>query len=931
MSEMDEALVEFLIECQDNLLRMDLELLELEKSTDPELVKSIFRVMHTIKGSAGFLGLSKLEKLTHAAENLLSKIRDGSLAPNAKITSALLASVDGTRAILSSLESNQNEGNSDSDSIIKALVDCATGTAPIVKEKPAQTSQTSPPSTAALEKPEQFSPVELTAPVNVELDEALKEFLIECQENLSRMDIELLQLEKSSDPELVKSIFRVMHTIKGSAGFLGLSKLEKLTHAAETLLAKIRDGSLQPNAIIISALLSAIDGTRTILSSLESNLNEGKSDSDNIIKTLNDCINPKPSLIEPQVEKPPVEIKLNPKPVISPTLVHTKDRASSFSDAAKPVTLQAGSGTLVLEMPPAPISAPKEKTEEIHKEIVSALSDSSVRIPVEILDKLMSLVSELVLSRNQLLQCSTRLNDSMLQVASRQFNLVTSELQEALMKTRMQPISNVWNKFPRMVREVAFKLGKQINLQMQGADTELDKTLIEAIKDPLTHLVRNSIDHGIESPEGRARANKKPEGILLLRAYHESGRVNVVISDDGKGIDLNRVKAKALEKQLLSSDQLAQMGDNSLLQLIFLPGFSTAEKVTSVSGRGVGMDVVKNNIEKIGGMIDIQSEVNKGTTIHLRIPLTLAIIKALTISAAGQSFAIPQTHIIELLRLKDDSKVGGIEYVHETPVYRFRGKLIPLINLSELLQVKSLSDIKFHPNHIVILQAEDKQFGLLVDSVKDTNEIVVKPLPTRLKGVGCFAGVTIMGDGLVQLILDVSGVARLGKALPKIRDLGIQDLSKQDAIQEDKQLVGEGLLLVSPGGESQIAIPLEQVVRLEEFKESQLEKTSDMFLVQYREGILPIYNLGKILGIKNSFDTQNITRKIQVVVHKFEGKYVGLAVEKILDTVYESIKILGDSTKHGIKKTGVVSGKITEFVDLDVLLALTVKKSEVLS
>ena len=923
MSEMDEALVEFLIECQENLSRMDLELLELEKSTDPELVKSIFRVMHTIKGSAGFLGLSKLEKLTHAAENLLSKIRDGSLQPTTAITSALLAAIDGTRAILSSLESNQNEGNSDSEAIIKTLNDCTKPTPAIVKE----------------------APIPVASSVNVEMDEALKEFLIECQENLSRMDLELLQLEKSTDPELVKSIFRVMHTIKGSAGFLGLSKLEKLTHAAENLLSKIRDGSLQPTTIITSVLLAAIDGTRAILSSLESNQNEGNSDSEAIIKALNDCTKAPASVGNAPVAKTPApEIKPNPAPVIAPTLVFPnpapviaptmvfpRDAGSSFLDAVKPVPSTAIPATLVIEKAPDTVSVMKEKIEEPHREVASALSDSSVRIPVDVLDKLMSLASELVLSRNQLLQCSTRLNDSLLQVASRQFNLVTSELQEALMKTRMQPISNVWNKFPRMVREVAFKLGKQINLQMQGAETELDKTLIEAIKDPLTHLVRNSIDHGIESPEGRARANKKPEGTLLLRAYHESGRVNVVISDDGKGIDLNRVKAKALEKQLLSSDQLSQMGDNSVLQLIFLPGFSTAEKITSVSGRGVGMDVVKNNIEKIGGMIDIQSELNKGTTIHLRIPLTLAIIKALSITAAGQSFTIPQTHITELLRVKDDSKIGGIEYVHETPVFRFRGKLIPLINLAELLQIKGKSETQSKPNHLVILQAEDRQFGLLVDSVKDTNEIVVKPLPSRLKGVGCFAGVTIMGDGLVQLILDVSGVARLGRVLPKIRDLGIKDLSAQDEIKADNQSAGEGLLLVSAGGESQIAIPLEQVVRLEEFRPHQLEKTGEMHLVQYREGIMPIYNLGNILGIKGGVEIQDKTRKIQVVVHNYAGKYVGLAVEKILDTVYESIKINGESTGQGIKKTGVVSGKITEFVDLGVLLALTVKKSEVVS
>ena len=929
MSEMDEALVEFLIECQENLSRMDNELLELEKSTDPELVKSIFRVMHTIKGSAGFLGLSKLEKLTHAAENLLSKIRDGSLQPTTAITSALLAAIDGTRAILSSLESNQNEGNSDSEAIIKTLNDCTKAPAS-VDNAPAIVKE---------------APIPVASSVNVEMDEALKEFLIECQENLSHLDLKLLLLEKSTDPELVKSIFRVMHTIKGSAGFLGLSKLEKLTHAAENLLSKIRDGSLQATTIITSALLAAIDGTRAILSSLESNQNEGNSDSEAIIKALNDCTNAPVSVGNAPVAKQPAPVNKpnpapviaptmvfpNPAPVIAPTMVFPRDAGTSFSDALKPVPSTAIPATLVIEKAPDTVSVMKEKIEEPHREVASALSDSSVRIPVDVLDKLMSLASELVLSRNQLLQCSTRLNDSLLQVASRQFNLVTSELQEALMKTRMQPISNVWNKFPRMVREVAFKLGKQINLQMQGAETELDKTLIEAIKDPLTHLVRNSIDHGIESPEGRARANKKPEGTLLLRAYHESGRVNVVISDDGKGIDLNRVKAKALEKQLLSSDQLSQMGDNSVLQLIFLPGFSTAEKITSVSGRGVGMDVVKNNIEKIGGMIDIQSEVNKGTTIHLRIPLTLAIIKALSITAAGQSFTIPQTHITELLRIKDDSKIGGIEYVHETPVFRFRGKLIPLINLAELLQIKGKSETQSKPNHLVILQAEDRQFGLLVDSVKDTNEIVVKPLPSRLKGVGCFAGVTIMGDGLVQLILDVSGVARLGRVLPKIRDLGIKDLSAQDEIKTDNQSAGEGLLLVSAGGESQIAIPLEQVVRLEEFRPQQLEKTGEMHLVQYRDGIMPIYNLGNILGIKGGVETRDKTRKIQVVVHNYAGKYVGLTVEKILDTVYESIKINGDSTGQGIKKTGVVSGKITEFVDLGVLLALTVKKSEVVS
>jgi len=784
-----------------------------------------------------------------------------------------------------------------------------------------------------------------------ELDEALKEFLIECQENLSRVDLELLELEKSTDPELVKSIFRVMHTIKGSAGFLGLSRLEKLTHAGENLLSKIRDGQFKANQQITTTLLQVVDATRLILSSLEKDGSEGNFSNDALVENLHilaegGILTEKavPPISEPETEKNLPQgnsIQAGTSSPSSETLQGTIILDSPLRNIELPVTQI---GTMAF---PSPLleKATENKTtilgstssetqssattevlssisSEIPKEIPGSLSDSSVRISVDVLDKLMALASELVLSRNQLLQCSNRLNDVPLLAASRQFNNVTSELQEALMKTRMQPIANVWNKFPRMVREVAFKLGKQISLEMQGADTELDKSLIEAIKDPLTHLVRNSIDHGIETADIRAKSGKPAEGKLLLRAYHESGQVNIVITDDGKGIDVDRVRAKALEKQLLSMDELSQMSENSVLQLIFLPGFSTAEKISNISGRGVGMDVVKSNIEKIGGMVDLQSERGKGTTIHLRIPLTLAIIKAITITSGGQDFAVPQAHITELLRLSGDRKNNSIEYVHNTPVIRFRGRLLPLLDLDRVLNPECKKETLPTANHLLVLQAEDKQFGLLVDGVRDTYEIVVKPLPNRLKTIGCFAGVTITGDGQVQLILDISGLARMGKVLPRIRDLGVREISSTVVRKDSGETgAGEGLLLVNIGTNGQIALPLEQVVRLEEFKPEQVEFAGIKAMIQYRGEILPLHSMAGMLAGSETWWKKDDSGIVPVVVHKQGGKLFGLAVRKIVDTVYESIMESGSESRSGIRRTVVVQGRVTEYVDLNKLVS----------
>lgn len=756
-----------------------------------------------------------------------------------------------------------------------------------------------------------------------EADEALKEFLIECQENLARVDLELLELEKSTDPELVKSIFRVMHTIKGSAGFLGLGRLEKLTHAGENLLSIIRDGKLKPTQQITTTLLDVVEGVRNILASLEATASEGSYPIEPLLEQLKILAEGGvlPVAAPPPGGVPSAQTILFP---LEATLICESPRLPEKRPNA-PTEVIAPTAAVPSPFPSAPlppvaaaVPSPVMAAAEPPRDIPGSIADSSVRISVDVLDKLMSLASELVLSRNQLLQCSERLNDAPLLAASRQFNNVTSELQEALMKTRMQPIANIWNKFPRMVREVAAKLGKQISLEMEGADTELDKSLIEAIKDPLTHLVRNSIDHGIESPEARTHAGKQPGGRLLLRAYHESGQVNIVISDDGGGIDLDKIRAKALEKQLLGADELARVNENAVLQLIFLPGFSTAEKVSNLSGRGVGMDVVKNNIEKIGGMVDLQSAKGAGTTIHLRIPLTLAIIRALTISSGGQVFAVPQAHITELIRLSGDRKHNSIEFIHDIPVIRFRGRLLPLIDLGKLLGLDSEGAPE--PNHLLVLQAEDKSFGLLVNGVRDTNEIVVKPLPNRLKGLNCFAGVTITGEGSVQLILDISGLARAGKVLPKIRELGVKLQSSPNDTAPTQQKNGEGLLLISIGKEGQIAVPLEQVARLEEFKPNQIEIAGSRALVQYRGEILPLHSLAGLLSGKDLPWNLETTGMIPVVVHRQGAKLVGLTVDKILDTVYEAITVTGESDRRGIRRTAVVQGRITGYVDLNLLM-----------
>lgn len=478
------------------------------------------------------------------------------------------------------------------------------------------------------------------------------------------------------------------------------------------------------------------------------------------------------------------------------------------------------------------------------------------------------------------------------------------------MKTRMQPIGMVWNKLPRVVRDMAVALGKQIRLEMDGSETELDRTIIEAIKDPLVHLVRNACDHGIEPPDVRVQAGKPPEGRLILRAYHEGGQVNIEISDDGKGIDVDRLKQKAAELGVLRGEQAEKLSDREAVSLIFLPGLSTAREVTKVSGRGVGMDVVKSHIEKIGGVVDVLNRPGSGITVKLKIPLTLAIIPGLVITSGGETFVIPQVSLLELIRLEGDSPEKHIEHVHGTPVYRRRGSLLPIAYLNQVLGLRVPE--RAEAVSMVVLQAEDRQFGLVVDGINDTQEIVVKPLSKQLKGLTVYAGATIMGDGRVALILDVLGVGQKSGVLAEARDQSRAAAGQRMQTGVEQQR----LLLFRAGSFERLAVPLSLVARLEEFPRSAVERAGGCEVVQYRNRILPLISLRLVLE-SGAAGSAADADPIQVIVFNDGDRSVGVVVDQILDVVEDAVAIRQKARRKGLLGSAVVGKRVTDFLDLN--------------
>lgn len=771
-----------------------------------------------------------------------------------------------------------------------------------------------------------------------ENDEIIKEFLIESTENLDQLDRDLVELEKDpSSHETLSSIFRTIHTIKGTTGFLGFSKLESVAHSGENLLGLLRDGKLSLTPDITSGLLTMVDAVREMLGAIEKSGTDGDGDYSTLIEVLKGLqaaqTSKAPGLSEkPQAEEsePEAAQAEAPPPMPLGQILVKSGQVSQEELESALEAQQAGDprhlGEILVERGAIPPLAVKTAIEEQKQTQVSSVAANTIRVDVGQLDKLMNLVGELVLARNQIVQFSATQQDSNLLGASQRLNLVTTELQEGVMKTRMQPIDTVWSKLPRVVRDLALSCGKQVRVEMEGKDTELDKTVIEAIKDPLTHVVRNSIDHGVESPDQRLAAGKPAEGCLSLRAFHEGGQVIIQIADDGAGIHIDRVKQKAIERGLVTVEQAAAMKEREALNLIFLPGFSTAAKVTNVSGRGVGMDVVRTNIEKIGGTVDIQSKSGQGTTLKIKIPLTLAIIPALIVTTGGDRYAIPQISLLELVRLEGDEARAGIESVHGAPVYRLRGNLLSLVYLNRELRLTQAG-----PNglaardvvNIVVLQADDRQFGLVVDEVNDTEEIVVKPLGRALKGLPVYAGATIMGDGRVALILDVLGLAQRASIVSEARDRKRMEEEKV----KDRGVEHQTLLLFKSPDDGRMVIPLSEVTRLEEFSRSAIEQSGAQQVVQYRGSILPLLRLAGVLEerrkrprIPTEKSSANGADKVHVVVHTRNGRSVGLLVERILDIVEDDLSTRRPSSRKGVLGSVVIQGKVTEMLDLGVLI-----------
>ncbi len=744
-----------------------------------------------------------------------------------------------------------------------------------------------------------------------EMDDVVREFLVESHEGLDQLDRDLVALEQSPrDAKLLAAIFRCVHTIKGTCGFLGFGKLESVSHVGENLLSLLRDGKLFLTPEITSALLRLVDAIRQILAQIEADGGEGDVDYSDLVATLTRLAEGSPAPAAGVAEPPAAAEAAAPKKARG----SRKAKAAAPEPAVEPVVAPVPVPAAAAPAPAAEAAHAPEPGHPAEAEGRASISESNIRVDVALLDKLMNLVGELVLARNQILQYTASHEDAQFLATSQRLNLITTELQEGVMKTRMQPIGNIWSKFPRVVRDLALQVGKQVAIEMEGRETELDKTIIEAIKDPLTHIVRNSVDHGIESPAARVAAGKPAEGRLLLRAYHEGGQVNIEIADDGGGINAEKVRQKALDRGLVTPEQAARMSERELQNLIFLPGFSTAEKVSNISGRGVGMDVVRTNIEKIGGTVDVQSVAGQGTTLKIKIPLTLAIIPALTVAAEGDRYAIPQVNLLELVRV-EPGEGTGIEFIHGAPVYRLRGNLLPLCYLRRELGLPERAAAEGEAVNIVVLHADGRQFGLVVDGIHDTEEIVVKPLGQLLKGLSVFAGATIMGDGRVALILDVLSLAQRAKVVGEMRD------QKRELRDRAASLAAAGsttsLLVFGVGRDMRLAMPLAAVQRLEELPRDHVERAGSHDVVQYRGEILPLIHLARVLGAEAIDDP---AKPLQVVVYADRGRQVGLVVDGIHDIVEDALASRAPVGHPDLAGTAVIHDRVTDLLDVQTVV-----------
>jgi len=716
------------------------------------------------------------------------------------------------------------------------------------------------------------------------MDDLLREFVTETNESLDVVDVELVRFEQEpNNAKILDNIFRLVHTIKGTCGFIGLPRLEALAHAAETLMGKFRDGLPATNDAV-TLILATIDRIKAILDSLEKHQREPEGTDEDLIADLQ-------RMVERVMTAGPAE---KPAPAPAKDSLEDLERAFRETEVEPPVVKPAKAAA------PEPVAADDE---------AGKASGQSIRVTVDTLEQLMTMVSELVLTRNQLLEIVRRHEDSEFKTPLQRLSNVTAELQEGVMKTRMQPIGNAWQKLPRIVRDLSQELGKQIDLEMQGAETELDRQVLDLIKDPLTHMVRNSADHGLEMPAERRAAGKPERGRIRLSAYHEGGHIIIQIADDGRGLNTERIKAKAIAQGLASEAEIEKLSEAQIHKFIFVPGFSTAAKITSVSGRGVGMDVVRNNIDQIGGTIDVKSVAGAGLNFTIKIPLTLAIVAALIVEAHGERFAIPQLSVVELVRARSGSE-HRIERIKDTTVLRLRDKLLPLVRLSTLLGAEEKADVE--SGFIVVTQVGSQTFGIVVDSVFHTEEIVVKPLSSRLRHIAMFSGNTILGDGAVIMIIDPSGVAQaFGGTVTS--QMAADDASQAKVAGADEQTTS--LLVFRAGSSQPKAVPLALITRLEEIDARKIELSNGRHMIQYRGHLMPLITPSESVRVKAEGAQP-------LLVFSDGSRSMALVVDEIVDIVEDRLDVEVGSDNPGVLGSAIIKGHATEIVDVGHFLPL---------
>ena len=829
---MDDLLSEFITETLESVAQVDAQLVEFEKDPQNEaILGNIFRLVHTVKGTCGFLGLPRLESVAHAGENVLDKYRDGALDVTPDGVSLVLTCIDTIRGLVDELAETAVEPEGNDAELIAKLNALASGEAAPAAAPAAEAAPASPAPAGGPATSDEGFPV--AAELLAEYDEATG------------------GSDDASGPAMSDQGFPVAAEL--------MAEYEEATGGGDDASGPETSDQGFPVAAELLAEYEEATG--------------GASQDDDAAAEI---------AANAEMERLAAEVAAVPEPAPTPAPAAS---VPAKAEASAPAAKKAA-------------KAPAAKAD------AGGGVAASLRVNVDVLEDLMTLVSEMVLTRNQLLQMIRGSEDSEFTVPIQRLSHITTDLQEGVMKTRMQPIGNAWAKLPRIVRDLSLETGKKIDLQMLGADTELDRQVLDLIKDPLTHMVRNSADHGLETPADRVAMGKAEIGTITLNAYHEGGHIIIDIADDGKGLPMDRIRQKCIDNGLLTEAELDGMADQQIQQYIFKAGFSTAEKVTSVSGRGVGMDVVRTNIEKIGGTIELKSEEGRGSTFTIKIPLTLAIVAALIVESCGEKFAIPQISVLELVRASARSEYS-VEVINESPVLRLRNRLLPLVHLGDLLKLstggsKEIADETF----IIVAQVGTYSFGIIVDRVFDTEEIVVKPTSPVLRDIPVYSGNTILGDGSVIMILDPNGIAA------STGDVGAAPEAEKSA---EEHIGGGGdervsMLIFRAGGDELKAVPLALVARLEEIDMAEVEVSHSEHMVQYRGQLMPL--------IPFSEDQEWKTEGRQaVLVFTETERSMGLVVDEIVDIVEDRLKVEITANRSGLIGSAVIDGRATDVID----------------